>query len=141
MWTTSRPRPDLHAEPLELSLRGPRSIGRIRRQDPVHRLDQDDPRLARPDRPEIAPQRVVRDLAEGAGQLHAGRPAADHDERHPLAPSLGVRLAFGGLEGDQDPPPDLGRVLDRLETGRDRAPSPGGRNRSGGRPVATMSVS
>ena len=48
------PRAHLHAESLELLLGGPRSIGRIGRQDPVHRLDEDDPRLTRPDRPEVA---------------------------------------------------------------------------------------
>jgi hypothetical protein len=31
-------------------------------------------------------------------------------------------LALRGLEGDEDPAPDLGRVLDGLEPGRDRRP-------------------
>ena len=77
------PRPDLDAEPLELALRRGRPIGRIGRQDPVHRLDEDDPGLARPDRPEVALERVVGDLAERAGELDAGRSAADEHERHP----------------------------------------------------------
>ena len=64
-------------------------------------------RLVGVDRAEIALERVVRDLAERAGQLDAGRAAADDDERHPGAPPLGVGLALGGLEGDQDPAPDL----------------------------------
>ena len=110
------------AEPLELALRRGRPVRRIRRQDPVHRLDEHDPRLARADRPEVAAERVVGDLAERPGELDPGRSAADDDERHPGAPQLGVGLALGRLEGDQDPPPDLGRVLDGLEAGRDRRP-------------------
>ena len=109
-------------EALELALRGSGSIRRVRRQDPIHRLDQDDPGLARADRPEVALERVVRDLAERPGQLDAGRAAADDDERHPLASPLGIGFALGRLEGDQDPSPDLGRVLDGLEAGRDRGP-------------------
>ena len=65
-----------------------RPIRRIRRQDPVHRLDQHDPRLARPDRPEVAPERVVGDLAERARQLHARRTAADQHEGHPRPPPV-----------------------------------------------------
>ena len=129
----ARPGPDLDPEMLELALRGRGAVGRIGRQDPVHRLDQDDPRLARADRPEVAPERVVGDLTEGAGQLDAGRSAADQDERHPGAPSLGLGLALGGLEGDQDPPPDLGRVLERLEAGREQWPTRGGRSSCDGR--------
>ena len=120
--TTRVRRPDLDPELLELALRRRRSIGRIRRQDPIHRLDQDDPGLVRPDRPEVALERVVGDLAQRAGQLDPGRAAADQHERHPRPAPLRVGFALGGLEGDQDPPPDLGRVLDRLEPGRDRRP-------------------
>ena len=67
-------------------------------------------------------QRVVRDLAERAGELDAGRAAADEDERHPGAAPLGIGLPLGGLERDQDPAPDLEGVLDRLEPGRDGRP-------------------
>ena len=72
-----RPGPDLHAQPLELALGRGRPIRRIRRQDPVHRLDQHDPRLARADRPEVAPERVVGDLAERPAELDPGRSATD----------------------------------------------------------------
>ena len=74
------------------------------------------------DRPEVALERVVGDLAERARQLDPGRAAADEHERHPRAPPLGIGLALGRLEGDQDPAADLGRVLDGLEPGRDRRP-------------------
>ena len=64
----------------------------------------------------------MRDLAERPAELDPGRSATDDDEGHPGPPELGVGFAFGGLEGDQDPAPDLGRVLDGLETGCDRRP-------------------
>ena len=109
----ARLRPDLDPEPLELPLGRGRPVRRVGRQDAVDRLDEDDPGLAGPDRPEVAPERVVGDLAERAGQLDAGRSAADEHERHPGPSSFGVGLALGGLEGDEDPAADLGRVLDR----------------------------
>ena len=89
--------------------------GGIGRQHPVHRLDEDDPGVGRVDRPEIAPERVARDLAERARQLDAGRAAADEHERHPLAPPFRIGFALRGLERDEDAPPDLGRILERLE--------------------------
>ncbi len=117
-----RLRAHLDAEPLQLALRRRGSAGRERRQDPVHRLDEDDPGLGRVDRPEIALQGVARDLPERPGELHAGRPAADDHERHPLATPVGLGLALGRLERDEDAPADLGRVLDGLEPGRDGRP-------------------
>ena len=74
------------------------------------------------DPPEVPAQRVVRDLAERARQLDPGRAATDDDERHPLAPDLGIRLAFGRFERDQDPPAHLEGVLDGLEARRERRP-------------------
>jgi hypothetical protein len=49
-------------------------------------------------------------------------PPTDENERHPFRPPLGVGLALGGLEGNEDAPADLGRVIDCLEAGR--IPSP-----------------
>ena len=68
-----------------------RSTRRVGRQDPVHRLDEDDPGVGRVDRAEVAPERVVGDLAERARQLDPGRAAADDHERHPLGPSVADR--------------------------------------------------
>ena len=62
------------------------------------------------------------DLAERAGELDPGRPAADEHERHPRPTPVGIGFALGRLEGDQDPPPDLERVLHRLQPGRDGRP-------------------
>ena len=109
---------DRDAQPFELALGRLRAIRRIRRQDPVHRLDEDDPGVGRVDRAEVALQRVPGDLAERARQLGAGRAGADDDERHPFRAADRVGLALGGLERDEDPPPDLGGVLDRLEARR-----------------------
>ena len=67
-------------------------------------------------------QCVARDLAQGTRQLHARRAAADHHERHPGAPGVWVGLALGTLEGEQDAPTDAERVVDGLESGRQRLP-------------------
>ena len=110
------------AEPLELPLGRRRAIGRVGRQDPIHRLDEDDRGVARVDRPEVALERVARDLAEGAGELDPGRAATDEHEGHPLAPPVRVGFPFRGLERDEDAPPDLGRVLEGLEPRARRRP-------------------
>ena len=106
----------------QVSRRPVGEVGGIRRQDAVERLHEHDARHGRVDRPELVAQRIARDLAEGTRELDASRPAADHDEGHPGASSLGVGLAFGPLEGEQDPSPDAERVVDRLETGRQGLP-------------------
>ena len=49
-------------------------------------------------------------------------PPPTRTNRHPGATQLRIGLALGGLERDQDPPPDLEGVLDRLEPGRDARP-------------------
>ena len=73
-----------HAQPLQLGRRLRRQLGRVGRQDAVRRLDeQDRGRRAGRCGGSRAAQRVVGDLGDGAGQLDAGRPAADDDERQP----------------------------------------------------------
>ena len=52
-------------------LRRRRAIRRVGRQDPVQRLDEQDPGVGRVDRAEVAAERVAGDLAERAGQLDA----------------------------------------------------------------------
>ena len=76
----------------------------------------------RVDAAEVVAQRVARDLGERAGQLDAGRPAADDDERQPGRRASASALALGRLERAQDAPPELQRVLDRLQPGRVRGP-------------------
>ena len=92
------------------------------RKDPIERLDQDDPGVGRVDRAEVAPQGVFRDLAERAGELDPGRAAADDDERHPLGPADRIGFTLGRLEGDEDPPSDLRRVVDRFQARRIAGP-------------------
>ncbi len=111
-----------HAQLLELAARRGGAPGRVGREQAVHRLDQHDPGVLGVDRPEVVAQRVVGDLAQRAGELHARRPAPDEHERHPRPPLDRVGLAFGGFEGDQDPAPDLRRVVDGLQARRVRRP-------------------
>ena len=84
-------------------------------QDPGAGLEEDHPRPGRVEPVELAGQVVAGDLGEGPGQLDAGRPAADDDERGPLATPPRVGLALGRLVGEEDPPADRRRVLDRLQ--------------------------
>ena len=104
-----------HPQSLELLPGRRRAARRERRQDPVHRLDEDDPGVGRVDRPEIALERVARDLAEGACEFDARRPATDEHEGHPLATPFRISFPFRGLERDEDAPSDLDGVLDGLE--------------------------
>ena len=61
-----------------------------KRAEQVRRaLEQHDARRLGPDVPEVLAQRLPRDLGERAGQLDAGRPAADDDEGE--QPALRVR--------------------------------------------------
>src|SRR5258706_8920524 len=117
-----RPYPNRDPELRELARRGSRLTLRVGRKQTGHPLDQEDPGIGRVDRPEVAAERVVRDLAQRAGELDAGRAAADDDERHPLAASLRIRFALGRLEGDEDPASDRRSVVDRLQARRERRP-------------------
>ena len=115
-------RADDDAEPLQLAPRGGRApggkVGRTRSIASTSTIRAS----CGSDRAEVVAQRVVRDLAQGAGELHARRPAADEHERHPRLAQLGIGLALGGLERDQDPAPDLDGVVDGLEARGVRRP-------------------
>src|SRR6188508_2058892 len=65
---------------------------------------------------------MARDLGQRSRQLHAGRTAADHDERQPCMARLGIVFALGGFEGEQHAAAHVERFLDRLEPGRVCAP-------------------
>ena len=81
MFVTRELRPHLHAERFEIAHRARRQLVVERGQDARPRFDQDHARLARIDAAKIARQRVAAHLADRTRELHAGRPAADHDER------------------------------------------------------------
>ena len=57
-------------------------------------------------------------LRNGSCHLDAGRPAAYHHEIEKSLPLVRIRLALGALEGKQDAPADVGRVIDGLEARR-----------------------
>ncbi len=112
----------LYAQPGE-RLRGlAREVLRERREHPRGAVDEEDPRLLRVDRAEVVPQGLPRDLADRAGQLHAGRPRADDDERQPGAPPGRIGEALGDLEGVEDLVPDGERLFDALQARRPLAP-------------------
>ena len=85
-------------------------------------LHQHHARIARIDAAEFAAQRVARDLGERAGELDAGRAAADDDEGEPGGALAPDRFALGVLEGGEDARADLERVVERLQAGRVRRP-------------------
>ena len=80
----------LDAEPLEIAARRVAQRLRKRRQHGAARLDQQDARRRGIDVAEVARQRLPRDLRERAGQLDAGRAAADDDERQQRAAPRGI---------------------------------------------------
>ncbi len=71
---------------------------------------------------EIGRERLAGELDDGAGELDTSRAATDDDEieKPPSLVRVGARLR--ALEGDEDLAPDVGRVLDLLQAGRDRLP-------------------
>ena len=62
------------------------------------------------------------ELGNGAGELDAGGTRADDRKGQPRGAPLRIALALGTLEGDQDMPPQRGRVLQRLQARREFLP-------------------
>ena len=121
-FVTAAPVRTLDAEPHEIGARRLAQRLRKRAEDVWTRFEQDDARRARIEVPEVPRERLTRDLGERAGHLDARRPAANHHERQqPLAANR-IGLALGVLERQQHATADVERVLDRLESGRHRAP-------------------
>ena len=85
-------------------------------------LDQHDARLARIDMAEVARQRVLCEIGDGAGEFDAGRAGADDDEGEQRRAPLRIGLALGALEGDEDAPPQRRGVFQRLQPRRERLP-------------------
>src|SRR6185503_17522666 len=97
-------------------------VRRIGRQDPIGAFYQYHARPGRIDAAELALQRVPRDLRQRAGQLDAGRAAADDDEREASRAPRGIGLALGALEGEQDARADVERIFERLQARCERRP-------------------
>ena len=115
-------RPHLHAQRFEIAHRARGQLVVERWQDARTRLDQDHARLPRIDAAEIARQRVAAHLADRTGQLHAGRAAADDDEREMATTRLDALIALRGLERFEHATADLGGLRQRLQSGRVRLP-------------------
>ena len=103
------------AEPLEIASRAIAELRRERRQHVRPAFEEHHRRGPRIDGPELVPQRVPRDLDDGAGQLDAGRAAADDDERQPPPAFVIGRRPLGPLERHQHLRADRERVIERLE--------------------------
>ena len=98
----------------------------------------DDARRFGLDVPEVLPQRVPCDFGERAGQLDAGRPAADDDEGQQTPLAHRIALPLCRFERQQHPPPHLERIVERLEARAREPPIPDARNRSASRRSATI---
>ena len=125
MPVTARPVRTSTPSALELPLRAaPTSSSAIGRQDARARPRPGrHARVARVDAAEVAREGVARDLGQRAGELDAGRAAADDDEGEPVA---GARSASSSRsaasKASSTRRADLERVLERLEAGRVRRP-------------------
>ena len=106
----------------EVAARALGEVVRKRREHARRRLEQHDARLRRIDPPEIPLHRGAADVGNRAGQLDAGRPAADDDEGQIGALCAGIALVLGALEGDQHAAPHLRRLLERLQPRREFLP-------------------
>src|SRR5262249_27549631 len=93
-----------------------------RRKQPRPGLNENDPRAARVDGAEVGCECSLRQFRDGAGHLHAGRAAADHDEVQQTAALLDIRFAFGAFKREQDPAAQIRGVIDGLQAWRVRRP-------------------
>ena len=112
----------LDVQPLELlarALREPRHEGG---EHALPAFQQHHARLPRIDAAELARQRVLRHLRQGARHLDAGRPGADDDEGHPGGAFGRIARALGLLEGADDAGASGEGVGQRLQPRRDRGP-------------------
>jgi hypothetical protein len=107
----------LDTQPLECQRRLAREALAERRQDALAGIEQEDPRLRRIERAEVARQGVMGELADLAGQFDACRSGADDRKGQPRRSLLRVGLPLRHLEGPEDPPAQPQRLIDRLHPG------------------------
>ena len=86
-----------------------------RGEEPRTGLHEDDARGACLDIAEVGRQRLAGELGKRAGDLHAGRPAADDHEREQASALVRAHLGFRLLEGHENSAPEVGGVLDLLD--------------------------
>ena len=97
-------------------------IFREARQQPRPGLDQNDTRDARIDVAKILRQCSAGEFGDSAGEFNSGRSATDDYQIHQAPAFICVRFVFGPLEGEQNSPSNLGRILDALKSGRQGLP-------------------
>ncbi len=97
-------------------------VFRIGGEDARRAFEQQHAGLGGVDVAEVVAHVELGDVADGAGQLDAGGPAADDDEIERRVPAVLDHLALGQLKGQQHPAANLGGVFDGLEAGRERSP-------------------
>ena len=111
----SRRRADLHAKVAELLRRAGGEVLRHVRKDGWRSFNEDDARVRGVDATEVAFEDVAAKFGEGAGQLDAGRAAADDHKRHQPLPHHRVGFALRFLERQQHFMTDADGVLQRFE--------------------------
>ena len=95
---------------------------RICGEDAAAAIEQKDAALGGIDVAKIVAHVKLRDVADGAGKLHAGGPAADDDEVQRRMPAVLDHLPLGQLEGQQHAAANLDGVFNGFQAGRKRRP-------------------
>ena len=113
---------DFDAEAFELGFGFGGEILRIGGQHARAAVEQHDAALGGVDVAEVVAHVELGDVADGAGELHAGGSAADDDEIERRVPALLEHLPLGQLKGQQHAAANLGGVFDGFEAGRERLP-------------------
>ena len=108
----------LDAETLQLLGRLPGEPVTERGERLLAAVEQEHAHRRRIERAELALQAAHRQLADLPGQLDAGRTGTDDDHRQPSLLLGGIGGDRGHLEGTEDAPAQLHRVVDGLHAGR-----------------------
>ena len=103
-------------------MRADPQIFRKRGQHARLTFHQNDPRLRRIDMAKILRQRIARDLGDRARHFHASRSAADDDKCHRGFARRFVGDFFRVLKCQQNTSPNLNRVFQTFQSGREFFP-------------------
>ena len=113
---------DFNAQLFELFLRLGRQVLGIGGEQAIAAIEQQHLGLGGVDVAEVAAHVVLGDIADGAGQFHAGGPAADDHEVERRMPAVLLHVALGQLEREQYAAADFGGVLQGFEARRQIRP-------------------